>query len=78
MCNACVYQNRRQYANGRILQQCGAVPSASPLAKISDRVFDCNQYRNASQPSLHEMKDIAWLFVSDERGVLGFTPQGKR
>lgn len=46
------------------------------LERIMDfPVTDCDSYDDRAQPSLWDLKEIAWALVTDRRNRIGFVPR---
>ena len=75
LCDSCRYQRRRRSDTGDEKQACTAV---DPSAPITRRIVECNTYYHASQQSLADMKQQAWILRTSASGsAIGFIPRHK-
>src|SRR5687767_8295199 len=58
-----------QTLNSQIIR-CHALERAMEFS-----VSECDSYDDRSQPSLWDMKEIAWALVTDSRRRIGFVPR---
>jgi hypothetical protein len=67
LCKSCTYAVFLKGFNFQEHIHCGYAGKA-----VLFRVMQCSQYRNAAAPELTEMKKIAWVIESRNRGPWGF------
>lgn len=46
--------------------------------RITKPIYNCNKYYNASLPTLHDMKEVAWELKTKGGRVIGFHPPKER
>lgn len=46
--------------------------------KVKFRVSECNQYRHKNEPSLYDMKEIAWAIRTSGGRTIGLVPPTKQ
>jgi hypothetical protein len=76
MCATCKFASRRRAAHSnREVVRCELLRSPDNI--IPEPLAECSDHQDANHPSIHAMKEIAWLVNADKKsGKAGFLTPG--